>query len=131
MKYRFQCVVLREQFLCERAVLILVKIRVAERFDGWGEVDRFHVVLHVEIEGGDVIPESGLCKYCIHALIAVIVDAAHEIGRDADLNTVELRGFQHFVQCVGDQMFTSARGRAAAGDLVCDAAHGEGVEQFL
>lgn len=104
---------------------------MAERFDRGGEVDRFHVILHIEIESSDVIPETSLGKYGVHALIAVIVDTAHEVGRDADLYTVELRGFEQLVQCVGDQMFTTACGCAAAGDLVCDAAHGEGVEQFF
>ena len=131
MKNNFQSLIFREQFLGKRAVLLLMKICVAERFDRWGKVDRCLVVLHIEIEGSSVIPEAGLGKDSVHALITVVVDTAHEIGCDADLYAVQLRDFQHFIQRVGDQMFAAACGRAAASDLICDAAHGEGVEQFL
>lgn len=131
MKNFFQGIIFSEQFLCQLAVLLLVEVGVAERLDGGCEVNRLDVVLHVEMEGRGIVPESGFGENSVHPLPAVVVYAAHEIGGDTDLNTVKLRCFQYFIQRMGNQMLASACGRAAAGNLVCDAAHGEGVEQFL
>ncbi len=100
MKNRFQRVILGEQLLCQFAVLLLVEIRVAERLDGGCEVNCLDVVLHVEIEGRGIVPESGFGENSVHPLPAVVVHAAHEIGCDADLDAVQLRCFQHFVQGV-------------------------------
>ena len=114
MKNRFQGVIFREDLLGKCAVLFLVEIGVAEWFDRGGEVDGFFVVLHVEVEGCDVIPKSGIGKDGVHSLVTVVVDAAHEIGCDADLNAMQLRDFKHFIQRVGDQVFAAA-GKTVAG----------------
>ena len=100
MKNFFQGIIFSEQFLCQLAVLLLVEVGVAERLDGGCEVNCLDVVLHVEIEGRGIVPESGFGENSVHPLPAVVVHAAHEIGCDADLDAVQLRCFQHFVQGV-------------------------------
>ncbi len=58
MEDSFQGIVLCEQSLGKRAVLLLVKIGVAERFDGGGEVNCLDVILHVEMKRSNMIPEA-------------------------------------------------------------------------
>lgn len=87
-----------EEFLRQSAVLFLMEIGVAERFDGRGEVNCLDVIFHTEIEGSDIVPEACFREDSVHTLPAVVVHAAHKVCCDADLNAVKLRCFQYLIQ---------------------------------
>ena len=94
--------------------------------DGGGDFEGLYPRGSAEGLGVDGAPESGSLKQIGDGGGVLFLEAADEIGGDADLQSVEARLAAEGIQGVGNEMFAAAGGARGSADFHGDAVEHEG-----